>query len=820
MSNYSIKNIATITGGKLVGNGEEMISQLIVDSRQPFSPEGSLFIALRGERHDGHNFILELYLKKGLRNFLVEKSIPELNDNKGVNLIIVDNSLQALQKIAAYHRNQFKCPVIAITGSNGKTIVKEWLSQLLHEKYKITRSPKSYNSQTGVPLSVWNLEQGTELAIFEAGISKHDEMKHLQAIIKPDIGIFTNIGEAHQENFLSYQRKIREKLILFRDVKTLLYCLDHDIIREEIDDWKNKDQEIITWSTKREADLHITNVDKNNKKTRITGLFKNKKSSIEIPFTDNASVENAIHCWLLMLYLKIDNTTIESKMLTLSPVAMRLEQKNGINNCSIINDSYNSDFHSLSIALDFLGRQQHPVKTLILSDILQSGKPEDELYTSVAKLLTDKKVQKLYGIGNALFANAGLFKMQKEFFLSTNDFIKQFHPSQFVNEAILLKGARVFEFEEISTLLELKSHRTTLEINLTSLVHNFNYFRSKLKPSTKIMVMVKAFSYGSGNYEVANLLEFHKADYLAVAFADEGVILRNVGISLPIVVMNPEEAVFRQMLEYNLEPEIYSFDILEKYTIAAKALQHNNYPVHIKLDTGMHRLGFLPEELPQLCDQLKKNEWLKVKTIFSHLAGSDETEHDDFTIEQADLFDKMSNKIMKLFTHKIDRHILNSSGIERFSNHQFDMVRLGIGLYGINPHNQDKLLNVSTLKTKISQIKTVTVGETIGYSRKGKVNAATQIGIIPIGYADGYGRKLGNGNGRVWIKGQFAPIIGNICMDMCMINLNGIDAKEGDDVELMGSHITIEELAQKMKTIPYEILTRISERVKRVYVQE
>jgi alanine racemase len=820
MPEYKLQEIASIVGGTLIGQGNESISQIFVDSRQPFSPEGGLFIALRGERHDGHKFIVDLFNKKGLKNFIVEKTIDELKGNPNVNVITVSNSLLALQQLATHHRKQFNCPVIGITGSNGKTIIKEWLFHLLNDNYKIVRSPKSYNSQTGVPLSVWNLENGTELAIFEAGISKHEEMKRLQPIIKPDIGIFTNIGEAHQENFLSYQRKTREKLILFRDTKTIIYCLDHDVIREEIEDWADSDQLLLTWSRKTMATLQIKEVIKNTRQTRINGLYKENSIAIEIPFTDDASIENAIHCWLLMLYLGFSQEIITTRMLSLSPVAMRLEQKNGINGCSIINDSYNSDFHSLSIALDFLSRQQHPVKTLILSDILQSGKTDEELYAAVSKLIAAKKVDKIYGIGNALFANAGLFKIQKDFFLSTDDFIKQFHPERFVNEAVLLKGARVFEFEKILSFLELKAHRTTLEINLTALVHNFNYFRSKLLPTTKIIVMVKAFSYGSGNYEVANLLEFNKADYLSVAFADEGVTLRNAGIGLPIVVMNPEESVFRLMIEHNLEPEIYSFDILEKFTNAARLYQFNHYPVHIKLDTGMHRLGFMPHEMDELMHKLKKNDWIKVTSVFSHLAASDEDIHDEFTHSQVALFERMSSQICKLFKNKIDRHILNSSGIERFSQYQFDMVRLGIGLYGENPHNQDKLQYVSTLKTRISQVKTIQDGETVGYSRKGVVDKTKIIGIIPIGYADGYSRKLGNGIGRVWINGHYAPTIGNICMDMCMVDLSDIAAKEGDEVELMGLHITIDELAQKTETISYEILTRISERVKRVYIQE
>jgi Alr-MurF fusion protein len=820
MPSYKLEKIAEIISGQLIGKGEAEIRNLVTDSRNLFSPVDSLFFAIKGERHDGHNFVEELFRKKNLKNFVVDHFVNSWKDID-CNFIVVKNVLDALQKLSAHHREHFKGTIIGITGSNGKTIVKEWLYQLMHEDKVIIRSPKSFNSQVGVPLSVWNLESDAELAIFEAGISKPGEMGKLEKIIKPDIGIFTNIGEAHQENFSSLKEKIEQKLELFKNAEVIIYCKDHSLIAKEIEKSAHTNQVILDWSSHKKAALQITEITDNKNFTSISGNYLDCLVQIKIPFTDKASVENAINCWLLMLHLGYDNNIIENRMQKLQSVAMRLELKKGMNNCTIINDSYNSDIYSLNIALDFLNQQQQQsAKTLILSDILQTGKNETELYNAVSKLVENKKINRLIGIGPALFRNAGMFSCKKDFYLTTEDFLKQLHSGTFQNEAILIKGARNFGFEDISSVLEQKAHRTVLEINLSAMVHNLNYFKSKLKPATKIIAMVKAFSYGSGSYEIANTLEYQNVDYLAVAFADEGVALRQSGIGASIIVMNPEEAGFRAMIEYNLEPEIFSFDELDRFSSFLKLSQIEDFPVHIKLDSGMHRLGFVESEIPELCIELTKNKYINVRSVFSHLAASDEPQHDNFTLLQVSRFDSMSQHIINALGRKVDRHILNSMGIERFPDAQFEMVRLGIGLYGINEFNQAQLRNVSSLKTTILQVKTIAPGETVGYGRKGKVEKDKKIAILPIGYADGYSRKLGNGKGHVWINGHLAGIIGNICMDMCMVDLSGIDAKEGDDVEVFGEHITISELAQQMETIPYEVLTNISSRVKRIYIQE
>jgi len=821
MASYSLKEISDITEGTLYGTSNAVINHLITDSRVYFSPSDSIFISIKGDRHDGHQYIAELIEKKLLKYFLVEYIPDAFRNNEELNFIVVRNSLHALQKLAATHRSRFKNPVVGITGSNGKTITKEWLYELLHQDKRIVRSPKSFNSQIGVPLSVWLLEDTDDLGIFEAGISKNGEMAKLEQIIKPDIGIFTNISDPHQENFKSIDEKIGEKLILFKNSKKLIYCRDYQNIERKIKELKHKPA-LFSWSGNTTADLQITKISKSIHSCTITGIFKKEQIQIEIPFTDDASVENAIHCWLFMLVLGINQNFITERMRLLSPVAMRLEQKKGFGNCTIINDSYNSDFHSLSIALDFLNQQQqHPVKTLILSDILQSGKDEKVLYMEVANLIKNKKINKFIGIGTSLFKYSDLFIGASRFFKTTEEFLKSFPRQSFQNEAILIKGSRKFEFEKISSLLEQKTHRTILEINLNAMIANLNYFKRKLNPSTKIMAMVKALSYGSGSYEIANMLEFQKTDYLAVAFADEGVALRQAGIGLPIVVMNPEEGNYELMIDYHLEMEVYSFRELLLITNALKALRVSNFPVHLKLNTGMNRLGFDHDEIDELIHNLEKNESIKVMSIFSHMAASDEKEHDDFTRLQIRRFDEMSLKLISALGYPVLRHILNSSGIERFPSAQYDMVRLGIGLYGVGcDENKNALQSVSNLKSYISQIRKVPANETVGYSRNGKTDQEISVGIVPIGYADGYSRRMGNGVGRMYVNGAYAPVVGNICMDMCMINLTGLNVQEGDKVIIFGEKIPISEISEKMQTNPYEILTGISQRVKRVYFQE
>ncbi len=835
---YLVSQIKKIVSGQFLlhENSAVAIDHLLLDSRKLLFPETSLFFALNGPRRNGNSFIKELY-NKGVRNFIVDQGRPidELTAYAGSNFIQVKDVLEALHSLATYHRMQFNIPVIGITGSNGKTIVKEWLYQLLQDDYSIVRSPKSYNSQIGVPLSVWQMNATHTLAIFEAGISLPGEMPHLEKIIQPGIGVFTNIGDAHSEGFLNIRQKVNEKLTLFKRSTVLIYDADNPDLNAGVNTFANKirggdDFSLFSWSRKETAFLQIVSIEKNMGQAIITAIDQRSSNGddaidIIIPFTDDASIQNAITCWCVLLYLQTDAAVIAKRMLQLRTVEMRLELKQGVNNCSIINDSYSADINSLTIALDFLvQQQQHPNRTLILSDILQSGKNSAELYREVAAILQQKNINRFIGIGPEIFRQRNAFTNlpQSFFFSSIAEFMQQFYSVHFYNETILLKGARIFEFEQISHLLEEKVHQTVLEINLNAVTHNLKAYQQLLKPGVKLMAMVKALSYGSGGFEIANLLQFHKVDYLAVAYADEGVELRRAGITLPILVLNPEEATFDVLLQFNLEPELYSFSILSTFEKYLQQSGLNNYPVHIKLDTGMHRLGFEAKDLPALVGLLQATTVFKVQSVFSHFAASDAPEYDAFTKLQADDFLRGCEVLQKALGYTFIRHISNTASIHRHPHLQLEMVRLGIGLYGVdgNPVMQGKLKNVSTLKTTISQIKQVAAGESVGYSRKGVVTKDSMIATVRIGYADGYPRILSNGVGSMWVKGNLVPVIGNICMDMTMLNISGTTVREGDEVVVFGETLPVSELAKWADTIPYEILTGISQRVKRVYYEE
>jgi Alr-MurF fusion protein len=827
---YTIKQIAGILSGELLSDSSlesAQLKHLLTDSRNVVNAESSLFFAIKGDRRDGHEFINDMY-QNGVRNFVITKK--EYAKNHGnANFIIVENSLLALQKVAAHHRNNVSFPVIGITGSNGKTIVKEWLFQLLRSDHHVVRSPKSYNSQIGVPLSVWQITPSDNLGIFEAGISRTGEMNLLEQIIKPTIGIFTNIGEAHAENFTTVEEKVQEKLQLFKNCDDLIYCKDYSPIHDTICKSESffDHVKLFTWSRKSKANLQIGRISKNVNDTTIQGIYNNNFISVRIPFCDDASIENAIHCWAFMLMIGYEHSVIEKRMELLSPVAMRLEMKEGVNNCSIINDSYNSDLGSLTIALDFMNQQnQHEGKTIILSDILQSGKNDASLYSEVASLIKEKGINKLIGVGEHISKQAILFDLDKKFYKNTDDLLRDIEPGSFHNETILVKGARLFGFERITKILQQKAHETVLEINLNALVHNLNFYRSRLHTDTKVMAMVKALSYGTGSFEIANTLQFHHVDYLAVAYADEGVELRKAGITAPIMVMSPEEQSFDSMVSYQLEPEIYSFRTLQLFSDAAKRQLNDKdttrLPIHIKLDTGMRRLGFEESDINKLVVRIKNLKHLKVVSVFTHLASSDNPAHDNFTRGQCEKFKVMADSICGHFNRKIFRHALNSAGIIRFPEFQFDMVRLGIGLHGIaaTPNEQNQLNFVSTLKTSIAQIKTVRNENSVGYGLRGVVSRDTQIATVSIGYADGLDRRLGNGVGKMVVNGIICNTVGNICMDMCMIDISGVDAKAGDEVVVFGPEYTIVDMAKDLDTIPYEILTSVSFRVKRVYFHE
>jgi alanine racemase len=810
------------------------IDVLAIDSRNIEQPEKALFIPLKTQLRDGHAFLQDAW-QKGVRNFLVSQNIDagQLPDS---NIIEVKDTLAALQKIAAGHRKQFDIPVIGVTGSNGKTVVKEWLYQLLSPQYNIVRSPKSYNSQVGVPLSVWLMDKEQQLAIFEAGISQPGEMEHLEKIIQPSIGLFTNIGEAHSEGFMNSRQKINEKLILFRNAKQLVYCHDHTELNQCIIQYMHQVKggrteeplQLFTWSTKQDADLRITLINKVGSKTNISALYKGKDIEIAIPFSDDASVENAIHCWCIMLLLSVDPKDIKAQMALLQQVSMRLELRHGINDSTIINDAYNSDLTSLQLALNYLDQQkQHSHHTVIMSDLLQIGKRDLDLYDEVATLISRRNIQRFIGIGPALYKNKASFRKYKKlrsiFFKSTEDFLNNFHMLTFDKEAILLKGARVFAFEKIGLLLEQKVHQTVMSIDLSALTHNLNVFRAELAPGVKTMAMVKAFAYGSGSYEIANLLQFAGVDYLTVAYTDEGIALRKAGIKMPMMVMSPDAISFDRMIAWKLEPELFNFSSLEAFTAIANTLQVKKYPVHIKLDTGMHRLGFIPGDIDELAERISKNQSIEVVSIFSHLAASDDPREDAFTMHQGQLFEAMSSKLMQQLPNKPMRHLCNSSGIVRHHGLHYDMVRLGIGLYGVDTGHvlQNKLRQISTLKTSIAQIHDIPKGDNIGYGHHTIAKRDMRIATICIGYADGYPRAMGNGVAHVLIHCKPARTVGSICMDMCMVDITDIpEAKEGDDAMIFGKDLPVTQLAKWASSISYEIMTSISQRVKRVYMNE
>ena len=823
---YTIEKITTLIGARRIGHNDANIGWILTDSRSLCFPEETLFFAIRTQRNDGHNYIPELY-RRGVRNFVVEQ-VPSGAGNElaEANFLKVTSTLAALQRLAERHRDEFDIPVVGITGSNGKTMVKEWLYQLLSPQMVVTRSPKSYNSQIGVPLSVWLLEKNTDIALFEAGISQTGEMQALRDIIQPSIGILTSIGQAHQENFRTMDEKCQEKLLLFHDAKTVIYNSDDEIVSRSMrrSGFGGKK---IAWSKEDpQATIYIKEVETKDNITRVAYVFnQTTEGTYQLPFIDEASVECSLACAATALHLGIDPETLDIRMSQLEPVAMRLEVKEGQHGCTLINDSYNSDLSSLDIALDFMSRRPDHngrKRTLILSDIQQSGQKPDKLYSIVSELAEKRGVDKFIGIGSVIAEHKDRISItEKHFFADVPTFISSETFHALSDEVILLKGARQFGFDHITELLEQKVHETILEVNLNAVVANLNHYRSFMRPETKIICMVKADAYGAGAVEVAKTLQDHRVDYLAVAVADEGVTLRKNGITSNIIIMNPEMTAFKTMFDYDLEPEVYSFRIMDALIKAAEKEGITSFPVHIKLDTGMHRLGFDPEhDIDEVIERLHHQNAIIPRSVFSHFVGSDSNDFDRFSAHQFELFDKASTKLQEAFDHKILRHICNSAGIEHFPERQLDACRLGLGLYGIDSRDNHILNTVSTLKTTILQLRHVPKEETVGYSRKGILTRDSVIAAIPIGYADGLNRHLGRGHAYCLVGGKKAPYVGNICMDVAMIDVTDIDCKEGDTVEIFGEHLPVTVLSDILDTIPYEVLTGISNRVKKVYFQD
>jgi len=814
---WTLGHIGKVLHGKTLGKEDAVITLLAIDSRTVSSSDETLFIALRGIQHDGHDYIRDLY-ERGIRAFLVSQ-LPDYKDFPEAGFCLVKDTLSALQELATAWRNRYGGEVVAITGSNGKTIVKEWIYQCMSTSLSVHRSPKSYNSQVGVPLSVWMIQEDHDLAVIEAGISRPGEMEQLHSIIRPETGIFTNLGGSHQENFPDIETKLTEKLKLFQDCERIIFRADARVEGLSLQPFMEQlGVQLVDWSLSGDARYRYRILKRSPSRTEMQVSFPGQDRSFHLPFGDDASIENALH---VLTYSIESGHSIESAVScieSLEPVSMRLEMLQGIQGSMLINDSYNSDTGGLKAALDLVGQQDKKKgRVVILSDLLQSGREDQSLYTEIAGLLRQKEITLFIGIGPALMQHRTLFGENSLFFRDTEEFLKRMDRTLFVERIILIKGSRMFGFERITAELQLRTHQTHLEIDLNAMVHNLNYYRSLLNDSVKTMVMVKALSYGSGNVEIANLLQFHKADYLAVAFIDEGIELRRAGIHLPIMVLNPDPSGFGPMLDYQLEPEVYSLAVMEALYELLHYREIKAYPIHVKLDTGMHRLGFQGGEIGQLIPLLARSEF-RVASVFSHLAGSGEEIHDDFSLEQIEKLRKHASKIGEALRSSFDLHILNSAGIERFPQAQMDMVRLGIGLHGIG--SVEQLKPVSAFKTTISQIRTLGEGESVGYSRRGRVDRISEIGTIPVGYADGLDRRLGNGRGSVWVHGREAPIFGDICMDMTMIDVTGLAVSEGDEVEIFGRHQKVSEMAERIGTIPYEILTAIPERVKRVYLQE
>lgn len=815
---YAIATICKVINGRLFGGDTgASIAHLVYDSRSVAFPQASLFFALHSAHQDGHRYLKDAH-QKGIRHFVVDRE-DHTQDLPEAAVILVPDTLVALQQLAQYHRGRFHLPVIGITGSNGKTIVKEWLYQLLHDHYQIVRSPKSYNSQIGVPLSVWQIGPQHTLGIFEAGISQPGEMQRLAPIIEPTIGILTNIGAAHDEGFTSHEQKLQEKITLF-NTAGLVIGPEEWVARASLP------QACFTWGASPNATLQVMHTAATASTTTITARYKGKEQVLDIPFTDEASVQNALTCWCVLLHLGLEEAAIRERFAALHPVDMRLQLVRGINNCTLINDSYSADLTSLNIALNFIARQQTAQKhTAILSDFAESGKTHEQLYQQIAEGLQHHGIEKVVAIGSHItkylphYLPPGIAIYA---YSDTDDFAQHFKTSAFQSETVLIKGARRFQFERVVQLLETKVHQTLLEINLNAIAHNLKQYQSLLRPPTKVMAMVKAFAYGSGSAEIASILQYHNVAYLGVAYADEGIELRRGGITLPIMVMNADEHAFQFLVEHNLQPVIYSFPLLLAFEAYLDEQGLTNFPVHLEVETGMNRLGFAAADIPRLAEHLRQTSLIKVESVFSHLAASEDPAQDPFTNSQAAILQKAVTELEGALSYPFLKHISNSAAILRHPHLQMDMVRLGIGLYGVEiATDQLDLVPVATLRATIAQLKHLGAGDTVSYNRRGVVREAATIATVRIGYADGYSRRLGHGVGKMWVQGRPAPTVGTVCMDMTMIDVTGIPGvREGDEVIVFGSQPTVQQVAEWQGTIPYEVMTSVSQRVKRVYFQE
>lgn len=817
---HPLSEIARAIGGRLVSQHPDApITQLVIDSRTAAPTDATLFIALKGERQDGHRYLKELEAR-GLRHALVNEGAAV--DVPGLDLVVVPDTWSALQQLAAWHRKQYEYPVIGITGSNGKTVVKEWTFQALGNTEHVVRSPGSWNSQVGVPLSVWEMGPQHTIALFEAGISMPGEMQRLADIIAPGIGVFTNIGPAHGEHFPGGDaHKAREKALLFKDSAAVVHCRDHAVVRKALEETCAASALAPCWSRKVDAFVRVVGDERQENDTRMTVVHRGSEQVVTIPFSDAASVENALHVITLLLHLGHSLAWVAARMATLRPVEMRLRMTAGVHDITLIDDSYSNDLASLGIALDHMVRVSHGRdRVVVVSDILEGGGDERAQYVTMSRQLASAGVKRVFGVGPALARNAPLFPMELHTYMDAAALLRAVDPSTFAGAAVLVKGARTFQLEQVVERWQERVHGTVLEVDLDALRHNLHHYRAIAGPEVKLMAMVKAFGYGSGALELARTMAHERVEYLGVAYADEGIELRQQGIETPVLVMNPEPVPLETLHRFRLEPEVFDRRSMEEaITFAMRTA--DEVRVHIKLDTGMHRLGFMPHELEWVLDTLRIADRLRVSSILSHLAASEDPQHDAFTQGQIALFSSMAQRITEVLGYRPLWHIANSGAITRFPQARFDMVRLGIGLHGVgaNAKESAQLLPTATLRTVVAQVKDIPAGDSVGYGRRAIAPAPMRIAILPIGYADGLSRRLGNGGGRVWIHGRPARFVGSICMDMCMVEVTDIVCSPGDDAIVFGAEHPLQDFARDLGTIPYEALTSISTRVRRVYTR-
>ena len=764
--NYTYNDIQDITKGKvLVHECNSSIQSVAFDTRKIADGNSVLFFALTGEFRNGHAFIEEAY-KKGVRQFVISESI-DISTFKNSTFIQVENTLWALQEISKNHRQKFNYPFVGITGSVGKTMVKEWIYHFLFSKFRVIRSPKSFNSQLGVALSLLELHENTDIAIIEMGISKPHEMKRLEEIVNPTYGIFTSFGSAHKENFQNAEKHLEEKLCAFKGCKSTFYHSSIELNSNQIEKIHG-------------IEVHESNL--------------NDIKSI-LPFQDKISIHNLSLVVAFAKFLNLSTDELKAKAKTLPHLAMRMEVFEGINGNTIINDTYNLDIDALNYSLEYQLTLAEDLKRVV---IIGLDEEVDNKKEAITKIIDS-------------------FKPEKTIYLKGNEPITE----EIKNSIILIKGSRKADMQKIASQFRLKKHKTFLEVDLNALRNNLSVFKSYLKPETLLLAMVKASSYGSGTERVAVFLEKQGINYLGVAYADEGVELRKLGIQLPILVMNAEEEGFEDCIKYNLEPAIYSFEQLDEFIKELIFAGKMDYPIHLKVDTGMRRLGFEPSDLIQISEVLQAQPEVRIKSVYSHLADSDNFESEAFTLHQINTFYTFCDKLSQQINYPFIKHILNSEAIARFKDYQFDMVRLGIGMYGYTSNSELKsiLQPVIFWKSEISQVKEIKKGETVGYSRTFIAEKDTKIAIIPVGYADGFKRSLSNGIGSVYLDNHFCPVIGRVCMDMLMIDVTNLEVKAGSKVEIIGLNKTMEEFANQAKTIPYEIMTSISKRVHRVYLE-